>query len=693
MRWIFTILLSLLIASGAVAQKSNAAKLSFDANFQAAYRDFYSGNFDSAYARTLFMIEEALRTNDQRYLAAAYTFSSLYSDHKGRVDEELENLYKALTIYKDLGDSVRISATYRYIGEALGELRMFQNACDLFYRSIKIAGDCDNLYEESRTYNSLYVYTMRELESESDSLSIARQLKNIISKMEYFSQVLSADTLEHLHRQNVTRIYSNLVSAYILKAKNENNFAFADSAQAYIKKVRKIMGFQRVTLMRSFILESSVMLVKNRYSEALVHLKEIESLTHNLPLTNSDLATLYRNMSFASKMLGKIDDAIHYKQQSLDYQNLTVNDYNVRVGFEFQAKLMADNEISAHKREQELLEYANNEKLHNVRFITYWVLGILFVLVLALSILGLVLRRNKKATRKLNILYGKLEKHNRMLVDQQKELASQNALIQEQRDTVDKINKEIMSSINYAKRIQKAAYSQDEDLKAFFPNSFRLIRSVSLVTGHFHFIHVIDNVKILVAATCSRNGVPGSFLAMLCQSALREVFSLYKHASDFSPADILSQTDANLRQILGNTREEELSESIDISVVSIDTDNRYINYAGAHQDVFVYTNSEILKIEGSQYRLGDRRNVSFTNEKIRIGKDSMLYAFNNSIALQVGNNDEPFGEQRIREMIEQVASLPCERQKEEFNAILDQWLGGVNQTGDIAVIGINCAIW
>ena len=693
MRCLLTILLSLLIASGAVAQKSNAAKLSFDANFQAAFRDFYSGNFDSAYARTLFMIEEALRTNDQRYLAAAYTFSSLYSDHKGRVDEELENLYKALTIYKDLGDSVRISATYRYIGEALGELRMFQNACDLFYRSIKIAGDCDNMYEESRTFNSLYIYTMRELESETDSLAIARQLKNIISKMEFFSQQLAADTLEHLHRQNVTRFYSNLVSAYILKAKNENNLAFADSAQAYIKKVRKIMGFQGVTLMRSFIMESSVMLVKNRYADALARLKEIENLTNTLPLTNSDLASLYRNMSFASKMLGKTDDAIRYKQKSLEYQNLTVNDYNVRVGFEFQAKLMADNEISAHKREQELLEYANNEKLHNVRFITYWVLGILFVLVLALSVLGLVLRRNKKATRKLNILYGKLEKHNRMLVDQQKELASQNTLIQEQRDTVDKINKEIMSSINYAKRIQNAAYCHDEDLRALFPDSFRLIRSVSLVTGHFHFMHVIGNIKILVAATCSRNGVPGSFLSMLCQSALKEVFSLYKRASEFSPSDLLSQTDANLRQIFGNTGTEELSETIDISVVSIDTDNHCINYAGAHQDVYVYNDSEIQKIEGSPYQLGDQRNVSYTTETVKIGKLAKLFAFNNSVAMQVGINDEPFGEQRIREMIAKVAPLPCERQKEEINSILDQWIGGVNQTGDIAIIGINCAIW
>ena len=693
MSYFLTILFSLLLAAEIVAQKAPSGKLSFDANFQAAFRDFYSGNFDRAYSRTQFMIEEALRTNDQRYLAAAYTFSSLYNDHKGHIDEQLENLYKALNIYKELDDSVRIAATYRYIGEALGELRMYQNAYDLFYRSIKIAGDCNDVYEESRTFNSLYLYTLYDLETELDSLYIEKQLKNIISKMNYYVQEMHSDTIEHLHRQNVTRLYSNLVSAYILKAKNENNLVYADSAQVYIEKVRKTMGFQGVTLMRSFIMESSVMLVEKRYDDALSRLKEIEKLTSTLPLTNSDLAKLYSNMSFACKQLDKVGDAIFYKQKSLEYQNLTVNVYNVRVGFEFQAKLMADNEISIHQREKELLEYANNEKLRNVMFISYWVLGILFLLVLALFVLGLLLRRNKNATRKLNILYSKLERHNRMLIDQQTELASQNSLIQQQRDTVDKINKEIMSSINYAKRIQKAAYSHEDDIKEFFPHSFRLIRSVSLVTGHFHFVHNFKDIKVLVAATCSRNGVPGSFLAMLGQSALKEVFAQYKCDGKFSPADILANTDANLRQTLGNTRAEELSETIDISVLAVDSKNHRIYHSGANQDIYVFNNSQIKKLSGTMYSLGDQRNDSYTTEVMEFNNNAMIYAFNNAVIQQVGVDNEPFGEERINKTIMQIAPLPFEQQKEALNNILDQWLGNVNQTGDIAIIAIKCDIW
>lgn len=685
-------ILTLVLSISASAQ-IGAGKSSFDANYQKAFRDYYSGQFDSAYIRTQMMIEDAKSKNDLRYLAASYTFATLFSDHKGHVADDLDNLYKALNIYKDLGDSVRISAVYRYIGEALGDMQMYQNAYEFFYRAIKIAGDCDNVYEESRGYNSLFGYNMVDLETEEDTSEINRQLRNIISKMEYFSQVVAADTIEYLHRQNVARIYINIASAYILKARYDNNLAFADSAQKYIDKVRKAMGFQRVTLMRSYIMESSVLLAKNKPVDALFRLKEIEKLSTNMPLTNTDFAKLYQNLSVASQMLGKLSEAIDYKEKALEYQSMTVNEYNISVGFEYQAKLMADNEISAHQHDKELVEFANNEKLRNVRFISYWALGILIVLVSALSVLILVLRRNKNATRKLSILFSKLEKHNRKLIDQQNELTEQNNLIQKQRDTVDKINNEIMSSITYAKRIQKAAYSQDNDIVPLFKESFRLIRSVSLVTGSFHLTHEYKNVKVLVAATCSRNGVPGSFFAMLGLSTLREVLVKYRPEGEFSPSEILSNTDSNLRQLLSNTRFDGIEETIDISILAFDADNRTLYYSGANQSVYICHKSDIKCLTGSAYSLGDPLNTEFVTKNETIDSGDMVYVFNNGVEHQNNPDDMPFSSDLVKQMIKRVSPLPCDQQKDEIDHTIEKWLGTNNQTGDIAIIGIRCDFW
>ena len=679
-------------AAGVDAQ-IGAGKISFDANYQAAYRDYYSGNFESAYHRTQIMIEEAKRTGDQRYLAAAYTFASLYSDHTGRVDESLENLYTALNIYKELEDTVRIASTYRYIGDALGELRMYQNATDLFYRSIKIAGDCNDFYEESRGYNSLCKYTLRDLETESDSTFICKKLKNIINKMEYFGNAIIGDSIEHLHRQNIINCFMNLASAYILKARIENNPVYADSAQLYVERIRKTMGFQGVTLMRSYILEAAIMIVKNNDRDAFFRLKEIEKLTATLPLTHSDLGDLYNNLSIASQKLGNLPDAISYKQKSIEYQSYTVNEYNVLAGFEFQAKLMSDNEISLREHEKALVEFANNQRLLNVRLISFWVFIILLVLLGALPVLYLILRHNKTLTRKLNILYGKLEKHNRKLLEQQNELAAQNDMIQQQRDNVDRINKEIMSSITYAQRIQTAAYSRDEDIPSVFPSSFRLVRSDSLVTGCFHLTYQYDGVKVLAAATCSRNGVPGSFLAMLGVSTLKEVLVHYHPEGMYSPADILTNTEFNLNQTLSNIKGTELRENIAISIVAFDTNNKKLIFSTANQSIYIFNGVEIESYFGTSFSLGDSINNVYNDKIFNISNGTMVYLINNGIHLQVATDDEKVDSHRVKLMILKSGNLPCAQQQTAFNESIDDWLGDNNQVGDIAIIGVRNTFW
>ena len=78
---------------------------------------------------------------------------------------------------------------------------------------------------------------------------------------------------------------------------------------------------------------------------------------------------------------------------------------------------------------------------------------------------------------------------------------------------------------------------------------------------------------------------------------------------------------------------------------------------------------------------------------MEFNNNAMIYAFNNAVIQQVGVDNEPFGEERINKTIMQIAPLPFEQQKEALNNILDQWLGNVNQTGDIAIIAIKCDIW
>lgn len=693
MRYLLTILLSILCLGIAdvSAQQVVDGKAQFDSTFRDAARYYYSGNYDSACICTKRMVEEARQTGDKRYLASAYTLSAIYNNRRDNVREQLENLLHAVDIYKEISDSVRMSATYRYIGEIFGELKMYESAYDIFYRAINIAVDCNNEYEESRGYSSLFSYTMYDLEGKSDTVDIVRQLENIIAKMQYYSRLFVNDTIDRIHRLNIVRLQSNLVSANILMAKYTKNQSYTDSAQKYCDMIKMSSEYDGITKLRSLVLETTVLLAQDCNSEALARYKEIEEQSKTLPLPNSTFARLYDNMGTACQRLGMIKDAIGYKRRSLVYQNQLANEYNIAIGFDYQTKLLADNEVSSYERDKERIDYYRAEQLNNVRTITYCILGVLLVLIAVLTISGLSLRKNRKVTRQLNSLYKKQEEHNRKLTEQREEIENQNQIIEKQRDTVEMINAEIMSSISYAQRIQNAAYSKNNDIQDVFEHSFRLILSTSMVTGCFHNTQVFGSFKLLAAATSSKSGVPGSFFAMLGLSALKECMIQYRPEQGYSPSEVLNTTNRNLKRIIGKMSGDAISETIDISVIALDSQSYRLYFSGANQNMFVCQNSEIDELKGNRYSLCHPNSSTFATVEYQAAHGTMVYIVNNSVERQVGAvSNEKFGNERIQDMLLSVYTLPPSDQKTQIEKTITQWFEGNNQIGDIAIIGVRC---
>ena len=74
---------------------------------------------------------------------------------------------------------------------------------------------------------------------------------------------------------------------------------------------------------------------------------------------------------------------------------------------------------------------------------------------------------------------------NRFLVSQKK-----NALIQEQKEIVQIKNKEILDSINYAKRIQSAILPASETINAHLKDYFILYKPKDIVAGDFYWLEL-----------------------------------------------------------------------------------------------------------------------------------------------------------------------------------------------------------
>ena len=109
-------------------------------------------------------------------------------------------------------------------------------------------------------------------------------------------------------------------------------------------------------------------------------------------------------------------------------------------------------------------------------------------------------------------------------------------IIDRQKTLVDSKNKEIVDSINYAKKIQQAIIPSVAEVKNIFPDSFILLLPKDIVSGDFYWVGEKENFVFVVVADCTGHGVPGGFMSMLGTALLNEIIN---EKDIYEPADIL----------------------------------------------------------------------------------------------------------------------------------------------------------
>ena len=119
----------------------------------------------------------------------------------------------------------------------------------------------------------------------------------------------------------------------------------------------------------------------------------------------------------------------------------------------------------------------------------------------------------------------------------EKVVKERTAEIVTQKEQIEEKTKEIVDSINYAQKIQKAILPQKEISEKLLPEHFVLFKPKDIVSGDFYWITEKNNKVFFSAADCTGHGVPGAFMSMIGTSLLNEVVN---EKNVLSPAEILN---------------------------------------------------------------------------------------------------------------------------------------------------------
>lgn len=268
-----------------------------------------------------------------------------------------------------------------------------------------------------------------------------------------------------------------------------------------------------------------------------------------------------------------------------------------------------------------------------------------------------------------------------------------NKLLSNQNDEIKSQRQKIISSIDYARRIQRSILPSEEVVKSFFPQSFVYFRPRDIVSGDFYWMRQIEN-KILVAiADCTGHGVPGAFMSVIANSKLNTVVDVHGKRD---PGDILHCVHKeivnmlNQRDSLGNAQ-----DGMDISLCLIDTEERTIEFSGANNSIMLMHQNELNEFKAVPLSLGGVAHAKsykvanpFQTEVIRYQEGDYLFMYTDGMLDQLGGaENKKFNKERFRGLLRQLQAMHLNRAIVTCDAFVSQWRMNNAQTDDILLFG------
>jgi len=304
------------------------------------------------------------------------------------------------------------------------------------------------------------------------------------------------------------------------------------------------------------------------------------------------------------------------------------------------------------------------------------ILAYVFYVIFALVAVALIV---KIYTRRLELEKIRLEG---IVAERTAEVVKQKEVIEVQKD-------EILASIHYARRIQRAVVPSPEKADEVLPEHFLLWLPRDIVSGDFWWMTERDDKVVVVAADSTGHGVPGAFMSMLGVSFLNEIVN---KESITTANVILNELRASVKATLKQTgKEGEAKDGMDLALVIIDKKNRKLQYAGAYNPLFIYRNSELIEIKADRNPIGIyvKEKDSFTNNEFDYLPGDTFYIFSDGYVDQFGGEKgEKFKTKNFKELLAQIQHEPMKKQKEILDQNMLEWRGETEQIDDIIILGV-----
>jgi ligand-binding sensor domain-containing protein/serine phosphatase RsbU (regulator of sigma subunit) len=268
----------------------------------------------------------------------------------------------------------------------------------------------------------------------------------------------------------------------------------------------------------------------------------------------------------------------------------------------------------------------------------------------------------------------------------EKTVVERTAEVVHQKEVIEEKQKEILDSINYAKRIQDAILPSQKTIKECLPDSFILYLPKDIVAGDFYFVEPSGNKTIFAAADCTGHGVPGAMVSVVCANAMKRTI---KEFGLTKPGPVLDKvTDLVLETF--ESSGTDVKDGMDISFCAFDKTSLLLEWSGANNPLWIVRNGEILEYNADKQPIGKFDNRKpFSTHAIQLKKGDEIFIFTDGYGDQFGGpKNKKFKLANMKTLFVDIKDLPCEQQMLRIHEMFDRWKEHYEQVDDVCVIGV-----
>ena len=268
------------------------------------------------------------------------------------------------------------------------------------------------------------------------------------------------------------------------------------------------------------------------------------------------------------------------------------------------------------------------------------------------------------------------------------EVVRQKEEIENQKEKVTELYKDLTDSINYAKRLQQAILPSTELINASFPDSFVLFKPKSIVSGDFYWFKQVNNKYMFSVVDCTGHGVPGAFMSLVGYNAINQAIK-----NTNKPSEVMNQVNMLASETLQsrNTHEITVSDGMDMSFCSIDPVTMMLDFSGAFNPAYIIRNGDLIQLHADKFAIGSFTGDSkeFTNQTFKLQANDIVYLFSDGYADQFGGEKgKKFMKKKFRDLLLSISDLPMHVQRKELYSTFVNWQGKESQVDDICVFGV-----